>query len=94
MRAGTVWVPAENPLAGALECLVGLNGFEKRDPGRVVIDFGMARVSGMWYLECGILNINLSISKGLFSRQRPKAHLSTATSAIYVAQSSHRLVSK
>jgi hypothetical protein len=48
VRAGTVWVPAENPSAGALECLVGLNGFEKRDPGRVVIDFGMARVSAMW----------------------------------------------
>lgn len=48
MRAGTVWVPVENPSIEALECLVGLSGFENRDPGRVVIDFGMARVSVMW----------------------------------------------
>ena len=48
MRAGTVWVPAENPSVEALECLVGLSGFESRDPGRAVIDFGVARVSATW----------------------------------------------
>ena len=45
---GTVWVPVENPLVEALGCLVGLSGFESRDPGRVVIDFGVAQVSVMW----------------------------------------------
>jgi hypothetical protein len=49
--AETVWVPVENPSVEALECLVtlvGLSGFESRDPGRVVIDFGVARVSMTW----------------------------------------------
>ena len=48
MCAGMVWVPIENPLAGDLEKFVGLNGFEKRDPGRVVIDFGRAQASATW----------------------------------------------
>ena len=47
MRTGMVWVPVENPSVGAVECLEGLNGFERRDPGKVVIEFGMARASGM-----------------------------------------------
>lgn len=42
MHTGTVWVPVENPLVEALGCLVGLNGFESKDPGRVIIDFGVA----------------------------------------------------
>ena len=32
-------------MAGDLENFVGLNGFEKRDPARVVIAFGRAQVS-------------------------------------------------
>jgi hypothetical protein len=35
-------------LAGDLENFVGFNGFEKRDPARVVIAFGRARVSATW----------------------------------------------
>lgn len=45
MRAGTVWVAVEKLSVGAVEYLLGLNGFERRDPGKVVIDFGMARAT-------------------------------------------------
>ena len=42
VHPGTDWVPVENPSVETLECFVGLSGFESGDPGRVVIDFGVA----------------------------------------------------
>ena len=43
MRAATVWVPG---VTMGFNCLVGLSGFESRDPGIVVrVVFEMARTS-------------------------------------------------
>ena len=40
-----VWGAVEKPLVGVVQYFLGLNGFERSDPGIDVIDIGMDRAT-------------------------------------------------